>query len=181
MGIKEIIKQLANTGLETYCKVCTVDSIDELARTIDCTPIDESAPLIGVNLQANQNSEVGDVSFPVIGSFVVVAFLSSAVAVVVLCDEIEKRLLTIGETKIVISADGIVINGGGLGGLVKAEDVTKKINAIEERCNTLLSTLQGITITLAPSGAIPFAPMFAMESLTTTTAKDIENEKIKHG
>ena len=41
-------------GSEIYCKVCTVDSVDEKARTVDCTPLDESAPLVGVNLQANR-------------------------------------------------------------------------------------------------------------------------------
>mgnify|MGYP000810857739 FL=1 len=54
MTLAEAIRRLAMTGSEIYCKVCTVDSVDEKARTVDCTPLDESAPLVGVNLQANQ-------------------------------------------------------------------------------------------------------------------------------
>ena len=196
MTIQDIIKKLANTGLEMYCKVCTVDSVDETARTVDCTPIDEGAPLLGVNLQANQNSEVGDIAFPSVGSFVVVAFLSPMVAVVVLCDKVEKRLLTIGDTEITTTADGVimnvdktevkitagsvVINGGDLGGMVKVEDITKKINAVEARCDTLLSTLQGVIIPLAPTGTVLFAPMFIMKPLGTTLQSELENIKVKH-
>ena len=64
---------MAQGGTEMYCKICTVDSVNEDARTIDCSPIDESAPLVGVNLQADQSQEVGVVAIPVEGSSVVVA------------------------------------------------------------------------------------------------------------
>ena len=47
MTLAEAIRRLAMTGSEIYCKVCTVDSVDEKARTVDCTPLDESAPLVG--------------------------------------------------------------------------------------------------------------------------------------
>lgn len=54
MTIQEAIRKMAAAGTEPYCKVCTVDAVDEDARTVDCTPLDEGAPLVGVNLQANQ-------------------------------------------------------------------------------------------------------------------------------
>lgn len=101
-SLRDAIRQLADMGTEMYCKVCVVDAVDEQARTIDCTPLDESAPLVGVNLQANQDSTVGIVSFPAIGAWVVVAFLSDAVGVVILADEITKTVYTIGDTEIVV-------------------------------------------------------------------------------
>lgn len=64
MDIRSSIRQLALSGTEMYLRVCTVDEVDEDARTIDCTPIDEGAPLVGVNLQADQNGTVGLVRFP---------------------------------------------------------------------------------------------------------------------
>ena len=65
MNIADIIRQIVLGGnLELYFKVCIVDEIDEEARTIECTPIDESAPFTGVNLQADQNGEDGVVLFP---------------------------------------------------------------------------------------------------------------------
>ena len=84
MTLKEAIRVLAMSGAELYCKICTVDAVDVEARTVDCTPIDESAPLVGVNLQASQDSSVGVVLFPAVGSYVIVAFITPAVAAVVL-------------------------------------------------------------------------------------------------
>ena len=89
---------MAAAGAELYCKVCTVDTVDEKARTVDCTPLDEGAPLLGVNLQAGQESEEGVVLFPAVGSYVVVAFLAPAVAVIVLCEKVDKIALRIGQT-----------------------------------------------------------------------------------
>lgn len=59
MTIQEAIRKMAAAGTEPYCKVCTVDAVDEDARTVDCTPLDEGAPLVGVNLQANQRVRGG--------------------------------------------------------------------------------------------------------------------------
>ena len=68
MTIQEAIRKMAAAGTEPYCKVCTVDAVDEDARTVDCTPLDEGAPLVGVNLQANQECGEGVVLFPAVGS-----------------------------------------------------------------------------------------------------------------
>lgn len=99
MNIKEAIKTLAADSGEIYCKICTVDAVDEKARTVDVSPIDESAPILGVNLQANQEGEAGLVAFPKTDSHVVVAFLTPATAVVVLTEEIEKVVAVIGNDK----------------------------------------------------------------------------------
>ena len=107
MNIADIIKSIARDGGEFYHKICTVDSVDEDARTVDCTPIDEGAPLIGVNLQANQGNDCGVVLFPAVNSYVLVGFLSPAVAVVLLADEIDKAEVTIGDNKAVMDSDGV--------------------------------------------------------------------------
>ncbi len=56
--LRNIIRQLAQPDGETVPLVCTVDAVDKTARTIDCTPLNENAPLLGVNLQANQSGIV---------------------------------------------------------------------------------------------------------------------------
>ena len=110
MNIAETIRQIVLGGnLELYLKVCTVDEVDEDARTIECTPIDESAPLTGVNLQANQNGENGIVSFPAKDSYVVVGFLTPAVAVVLLTTEITKTIITTDKTEVVIESNNLSI------------------------------------------------------------------------
>lgn len=90
-----------------YLCVCTVDSVDEKTRTIECTPINEGAQLIGVNLQADQSGEVGVVSFPAVGSDVVVGFINPAVAVVILATEITKTVLTIGNTEATVEDNAV--------------------------------------------------------------------------
>ena len=117
---------MAMSGAELYCKVCTVDAVDEDARTIDCTPIDEGAPLLGVNLQADQEQEVGVVQLPAEGSDVVVAFLSANVAVVVLATEITKTILTIGDTETIVEDNSVTLTTKSVS--VEVKDKTAKID-----------------------------------------------------
>lgn len=109
MDIRNAIRQLALSGTEMYLTVCTVDAVDEKARTIDCTPIDEGAQLLGVNLQADQTQEVGVVAFPAVGSDVVVGFINPAVGVVVLTTEISKIMLKIGNTEATVEDNSVVL------------------------------------------------------------------------
>ena len=105
-NIKETIRQLAQGGRQSVSLVCTVDAVDKTARTVDCTPLDESAPLLGVNLQANQESTFGVVAFPKVGSYVVVGFVADGAAgVVLLTDEVES-------VEVVISGDTARISAG---------------------------------------------------------------------
>ena len=126
MDLRQAIQQMAMSGTELYCKVCTVDAVDEDARTIDCTPIDEGAPLLGVNLQADQEQEVGVVQFPAEGSDVVVAFLSANVAVVVLATEITKTILTIGDTETIVEDNSVTLTTKSVS--VEVKDKTAKID-----------------------------------------------------
>ena len=126
MNLRQAIQQMAMSGAELYCKVCTVDAVNEDARTIDCTPIDEGAPLLGVNLQADQEQEVGVVQFPAEGSDVVVAFLSANVAVVVLATEITKTILTIGDTETIVEENSVTLTTKSVS--VEVKDKTAKID-----------------------------------------------------
>ena len=107
MNISTAIKNIARQGLEIYLRVCTVDEVNEDTRTIDCTPIDEGAPILGVNLQADQNLKFGVVSFPAKGSDVLVGFINPAVAVVLLTTEITKSIVTIGSTEITVEDNAV--------------------------------------------------------------------------
>lgn len=126
MDIAAAIQKMARRGTEMYCKICTVDSVDEGARTIDCSPIDEGAPLVGVNLQADQSQEVGIVALPVRGSSVVVGFLSADVAVVLLTTEVEKIIVTVGDTETVVEDNNIMLTTDKV--TVEIKDKTAKID-----------------------------------------------------
>lgn len=189
---------MAAAGMELYGKVCTVDMVDEDARTVDCTPIDEGAPLLGVNLQANQESEDGVVLFPAIGSYVVVSFLEASVAVVILAEKVDKITLKIGKTTAhlidgqidiavqditaQVTTEAVTLNGGKLGGLVVSQKTADKLNALETDINELKTVLSTwIPVVQDGGGALKVAAAtWAGRQLGTTAAADLENGKVKH-
>lgn len=197
--LRNIIRQLAQPDGETVALVCTVDAVDKNARTIDCTPINEGAPLLGVNLQANQMADYGFCLFPEKGSFVVVGFVADGAAgVVLLTEKIESAEFVIGDTSAVIDADGlrfktknmsavinsqnIIFNGGKLGGLVRVQDLTSRLNIIENDINALKNTLSAWTPVAQDGGAAlkAAAADWSAAMLTPSSRSDYENEIIKH-
>ena len=166
MNIADIIRQIVLGGnLELYFKVCIVDEIDEEARTIECTPIDESAPFTGVNLQADQNGEDGVVLFPAKDSYVVVGFLNPSVACVVLTTKITKVILTTEKVAIEVTDQTaeIKINDGSV---LKLEDGKVTFNDGSEtmingnELKTQLQTMSGrIDALINAISSAPIAPM----------------------
>lgn len=181
-NIGQMIKALARQGANIEAQLCTVTAVDAAARTVDCEPLDESAPLLGVNLQANQGLTSGMVLIPKVGSYVIVALMNDGVnGCVIATEEVERMELVIGETRMEVTEDGIVLNGGELGGLVKVEALTSRINNIE----TDLNTLKGVFANWAPTPQDGGAALkgvissWASETLVLTERSDYENEKVK--
>lgn len=197
--LRNIIRQLAQPDGETVALVCIVDAVDEKARTIDCSPLNEGAPLLGVNLQANQGSDCGIWIYPEVGSFVIVGFVAEGAAGVVLStDKIKQAEIVIGQTSAIIdaggcriktanmsadiNADNIIFNGGNLNGMVKIDDLTTRLNIIEKDINNLKTVLaSGWTPVPQDGGAAlkAAAAAWAAASLTETVRSDYENTKIK--
>lgn len=203
-GIAETIRKMAQGGRPTVSLMCTVDKVYKDTRTVDCTPLDEGAPLLGVNLQANQGSNFGVVSFPRVGSFVVVGFVAEGSAgVVLLTDDVESvevvvsdkttravldedgaRIYVGEETSAELTADGVVLNGGKLGGLIKVKDITDKINELIDAFNNHTHTLP--TSSVAVSGSATAQTNLSPITVPAITKKhkevrreDYENEKVK--
>lgn len=200
-GIAETIRKMAQGGRPTVSLMCTVDKVYKDTRTVDCTPLDEGAPLLGVNLQANQGSSFGVVSFPRVGSFVVVGFVADGSAgVVLLTDDVESVEVVVSdkttravldedgahiyvgeETSAELTADGVVLNGGKLGGSVKVEELTTRLNTIEKDINALKNVFSAWVVAPQDGGAAlkGAASTWAGQSLTLTKREDYENEKVK--
>lgn len=194
--LRNIIRELAKPDGETVALVCTVDAVDEKARTIDCTPLNEGAPLLGVNLQANQGADYGFWLYPEVGSFVIVGFVADGAAGVVLSTEkIKQAEVVIGDNSAVMDADGcriktanmsadinpddIIFNGGKLNGLVKIDDLTKRLNIIERTLTNLkpfslpvfahLRTVARLLLVPVPLG--PVRPLPKQSAVITKTIK----------
>ena len=200
-NIKDTIRKLAQQDGETVALVCTVDAVDKKARTIDCTPVNEGAPLLGVPLQANQGSDFGLVIYPEKGAFVVVGFMADGAAGLMLAtDKIESAEMVIGETAAVIDAEGvrvktakmsadinkedIIFNGGELDGLVIIQKLTDKLNELKDTVNSLINAYNNHThITTATVGTGPAGTISPTTSKAQTAKSfkksDYENTKIK--
>ncbi len=149
MDIRSSIRQLALSGSEMYLRICTVDEVDEDARTVDCTPIDEGAPLVGVNLQADQNGTVGLVRFPKKGTDVVVGFMSPNVAVVLLAAQYTKAVFTIGKTEIVVQDKSISIVNGKVKANIAEDSLKLDVDGTTLEMDGSVSTWNGGSETTA--------------------------------
>lgn len=201
--IKTLIRQLAQPDGETVALVCTVDAVNEKARTIDCSPLNEGAPLLGVNLQANQGADFGLCLFPEVGSYVVVGFVADGAAGVVLAtDKITAAEIVIGDNSAIIDADGcrfktanmsvdfnaadIIFNGGTLNGLVIIQKLTEKLNGLKDTVNSLINLYNAhthVTTATVDASGVP-GVLSPTASIATPAvpfvASDYENTKIKH-
>lgn len=187
--LRNIIRQLAQPDGETVALVCVVDDVDEQARTIDCTPLNEGAPLLGVNLQANQGTDYGVCLIPERGSYVVVGFVSDGAAgVVLLTEKIKSAEIVIGDNSATLTADGLSVtanqttfNGGNLGGLVKIQELTDRLNIIENDINGLKEIFSTwVPVSQDGGAALKTAAVdWIANPLTLTTRDNYENTKIK--
>jgi hypothetical protein len=175
MNLSQAIKEAALRGERVYLALCTVDRVDETARTVDCTGAD-GVEMLSVRLQAGLDGESGAVLFPKAGSEIVVGFLDRNSAAVLLCSEVEKIHLTTGE---------IVINGGRLGGLVNIGALTDSINALVDAFNSHTHTIPAAGINTAGSATnqsnlAPVTVPAVSSGATRLVRSDYEDTKIKH-
>lgn len=77
----------------------------------------------------------------------------------------------------------IILGGADFGGLVKATELTEKLNVLEKEINDLKSVLSGWTPVAQDGGAALKGAITAWSGsvLQTTRQTDIENSKITHG
>lgn len=181
-GVADMIRLLAGRR-EITLQICIVDGVDRSARTVDCTPVDEGAPLLGCNLQACQGSRHGIVFYPKVGSYVLVGMLEGLDAgLVLLTDELEELEVKIGERTLHLTADGLIFNGGELGGLVKIEGLTNRLNAIEEDINNLKQVMMNWVPVPNDGGAAlkTHAGRWAGSMLEKSRRSHYENDSVKH-
>ena len=78
--------------------------------------------------------------------------------------------------------DSIVINGGELGGLINIEQLTEKLNAIEDDINSLKAAITDWLPVAQDGGAAlkTAVSTWAGQQLTRSEKRDYEDEKIKH-
>ncbi|MEG3973467.1 hypothetical protein QT970_02460 [Microcoleus sp. herbarium8] len=107
-NVANIIKNISKTGDEVYAKVCTVLEVNADEKTVNVKPVDDTAEIYNVRLQAE--SETGGlVLFPKVGSRVLVVFINKNSAAVVNTSEIEKLELVIQNVKFEVDQEGFLL------------------------------------------------------------------------
>ena len=98
------LKNITKTSDEVYAKVCEVLEIDQDEKTVNVKPVDDTAEIYNVRLQAESESG-GLVLFPKVGSMVLIVFINKNNAAVVNTSEIEKLELVIENSELQIDKD----------------------------------------------------------------------------
>lgn len=163
--IKEAIRALSGMDDLMYeATVCQVSDVNITDFTCTCSPIDGSADLFDVLLNANASK--GFVLVPKDKSIVVVNQISEANAYVSMVSDV----------------DQVYIAGDVNGGLVNVQPLSTALNTLQTEINTL-KTLTGTAIAVysgyLDSGAS--AATFNAAVLPQIDISQIENTKVKHG
>lgn len=176
-AIEMAVQKLAGTFQKDIVSifVCNVDSVNEAARTCDCTAIsgDADTQIPGVQLMAEVND--GMLLIPAIDSTVIVALSTRNTAFVLMYSDLDKVKI--------ITATLTQFNDGSFEGLVTVSSLTEKLNNLEDLVNDLISKYNthihtGVTTGAGSSGT---TPQTEPDSLTPTTQSEIENTRITHG
>lgn len=177
---QEIRKMLTDfIGVQQSSMLARVISIDSDLNT--CVVDDDGVEVYDVRLLPIVGENYGIIKIPAVGSYVLCIKIENTDEwKVESASKYDKLLITIGEQKIEIT-ESITINNGDNGGLVISDAIVKKLNAIEDKVNDLISKLKLVKIPLAPSGTYLLSADFGtVQKLTKTKASDIENKKFKH-
>lgn len=138
-NIAGVIKKISKSSDEVYAKVCEVLEINEDEKTIDVKPIDGTAEIFDVRLQAE--SETGGlVLIPKVGSMVLVVFLNKNNAAVVNTSEITKYGLKISNCELSIDKEGFLLK--------KENETLKKL------MSDLIAAIKAMSFTLTTPDTI---------------------------
>ena len=183
MSISSVLSEFVSIGIEQeqiYSKIGIASEIDLDKYTFTFTPSDGGAQVLDAQLKTAISSfEESFIVVPKEGSLVIVTFIEKENGF--LSHAKEASRIIINSDLVKADAQSWVFNGGDLGGLIKIEQLVSKINALEDKVNSLSTSynnhihpypgLPGLTATTT----IP-----SVETLSKTTVSELEDAKIKH-
>ena len=185
-NLQRLIEAIARKGqAPLLVTVGKVSNIDEDKRICDIT-IDDDLTLNNCRLNAIIDSYSNKLLIvPKDNSMVAFIAIGGKLTepLVIAYSEIEKILLTIGESDILIEDGKIEMNGGNLGGLIKLQQLESNLDKLKKYVEDLA--------TMASSAMAPMAALDGGASVTTfntnwgaTNAafsfEDMEDTKITH-
>lgn len=169
MELKDLLNRITPDRSDMVIKIAKVTSVDESKRTINCEPIDNSADLNDVRLQASESKTVGFCIIPEVGSYVAVGTFLSDAAVVLLTDKVKSIISKVGDKTIEIDEKGIKISS-------QTANLKEEINTLVNEFDSLLDVLMnpssfatgaGVPVVMLP-GAIT---QLTQKKIALTTLK----------
>jgi hypothetical protein len=109
--IADLLNKIIDPNTEgSFSLVGTVIEVNEHDRTCDVEPLNGTAVLYDVKLQANENSDTGFVVFPKKGSTVIVTFLNEKTGFVSLFSDPDKTEIVVGGQRIFFNKNGLKLS-----------------------------------------------------------------------
>lgn len=168
---KSIRGMAARTG-KSGCFTAKVKAVNSETCSVEL----DGLTLTDVRLRAVVNGENSKILVtPEIGSYVLVADLAGDLSQLAVVGYSEVK-------KIEVDTDKVIFNGGNNHGLVNINDLTQKLNAIEQDINTLKSIFTSWTPVVEDGGAALKAATqtWASSQLQITQISDYEDTNITH-
>ena len=170
-NIGDLIQQLAkDDSEEVYSEECKVVAVNDNS-VVDVEPLSGKAKIFDVKLVSGKD-ETNFVIVPELNSIVTITYTSKDTAFVSCFSKVKE----------------VLIRGDQHGGLIKIDELVKKMNRIEDKLNGLISKHNShihITTATISASAVPgvLSPTTSQEvAIAPNTQKsDLENPKIKHG
>ena len=185
-SIKAAIQAMAGTFGQDVVRinVAQVVSVDEdkSTCTVRIKGVNQSVDVPNVNLQTGVCD--GLQIIPVVGSDVLVITSTYNQSYIIQYSDVYKFYLQVGNSEMTINNDGSMqLNDGSYDGLVKVQELTQKLNDLENDVNTLKNVFSGWTPVPNDGGAAlkTAAATWYGQQLTPTQQSDIENNLITHG
>jgi hypothetical protein len=167
-AIREAINKI--TGNHMADRVYAVDgivlSVNPIARVCSCEIVNGRTNAIFDEVRLMANVDDGFLISPTVGSNVTIIFSDFTLPYIAQYSGIDK----------------IIFRGGDLGGLVKVEALTTKLNNLENKVNSLLGKYNiHVHPVIAVGSLSGVTPLVESGILTPTIRLEIENSNISHG
>lgn len=182
--IRKAIQRIAGTHVkEIKTFTATVLQVQENDFTCIVQSGDDVPAVARLKAVLETENTEGFILIPAKNSEVIVTEINVGEYAVTGYSTIDKILLKAENIKLQMDKNGIVLNDGTFGGLIKIEELKSELDKINQILQAILTVLQGTPIA-EPGNGNPSALQQALNSALAgkmlPTYANIENDKVKH-
>ncbi len=191
-NIKELIEEIVKPLIKVQTLRGEVISVDKESDVCEVKPLRGGANYLDVKLKSViKKTDTRSITYPKVGSIVHFALIENNTAdtYVTQISEFDSMMIEAKDVSVEINSSGelkvqakkIELNGGGLGGLIKVQELTSQLNKNTAAIKAFQNMLKVWTPVSGDGGAVLKGLSAAVISLPTADLNSIENKKIKHG